>query len=190
MDKTALILILVTNLMLVMILGIMAFLVYRYLKQKDIKGKLSMEAQEPQYHPGILERMQDLKKFKPKRVDLFCPIHPEEPGEVNCAICDKLYCRSCIRPFKTLHFCKEHIPLLLKGEWEDVLTVKTSTENPDEGVRLYEAKKHLFQNKHLPTYIETHYKINVDGDFIETYLVVFSLKENVERVSEELNDLK
>lgn len=184
MDNLAFILIGLTNLMLVIILGVLAFLVYRLLKQNS-ENKNS--AQDPtKYHPAILERMKEAEKLKPKRSDLFCPNHPDEPGEVMCAICDKIYCKACIRPFKSLHFCKEHIPLVMRHDWEEVLTLKTSTNDPEEGVRLYEAKKNLFENENIPTYIETHYKINVDHDYIETYLVLFAIKEQVEIVKPKL----
>jgi hypothetical protein len=131
--------------------------------------------------------MRESEKLKNRRADLFCPNHTEEPGEVMCAICDKLYCKACIKPFKTLHFCKEHLPLVMKHEWEEVLTLKTSTEDPEEGVRLYDQKKEMFEKDNIPTYIETHYKINVDQDYIETYLVLYGIKEDASKLKSKLN---
>lgn len=185
MDNLALVLMLITNLMLVLIMGTLAFLVYRLIKQPP-----NTDAQtEDKFHPAIQERLKELKAVKPRRADLFCPNHPDEPGEVTCAICDRLFCKACIKPFKTLHFCKEHLPLVMRHDWEEVLTVKTSTHDPEEGVRVYDAKKRLFEDQNLPTYIETHYKINVDQDYIETYLVVFAIKENVEVVKQALHNI-
>lgn len=140
------------------------------------------DVSKDKYHPAILERIKELEKVKPKRSDLFCPNHSEEPGEVVCAICDKLYCKACIKPFKTMHFCKEHLPLIMRFDWDEVLTIKTSTADPERGVRLYDVKKQVFEQKNIPTYVETHYKINVDQDYIETYLVLYAIKENVEAV--------
>jgi hypothetical protein len=76
----------------------------------------------------------------------------------------------------------------MRHEWEEVLTVKTSTQNPEEGVELFEAKKRLFMDQKIPTYIETHYKINVDQDYIETYLVVMAIRENIDSVKKYLNN--
>jgi hypothetical protein len=188
MDNTALVLIVITNLTLVIILGALAFLIYKLLKQNTSNSRQEPSSNSNNFHPGIQERMNDLKSIK--RASLFCPNHSDEPGEVSCAICDQIFCKKCIKPFKNLHFCKEHLPLLMKNDWEEVLTVKTSTEDPEEGVRLYEAKKKLYLNLSIPTYIETHYKINVDHDYIETYLVVFSLFENLDFVREELADFQ
>lgn len=191
MEKAALILIAIMIFLLVIILGVMSFLIYKLLQQKTSNQNDAAVAPTtaPQYHPAILERMKELEKLKPKRSDLFCPNHPDEPGETMCAICDNLYCKSCIRPYKSLHFCKEHLPLIMRNEWEEVFTLKTSTHDPEEGVRLYDAKKRLFQEKDIPTYVETHYKINVDHDYIETYLVVFSIQQHTEIVNKNLNSI-
>lgn len=85
-----------------------------------------------------------------------------------------------------MHLCLEHYPMVMKNDWNEVVTIKTSTHNPEEGVHLYDIKKKLFQDKSIPSYIETHYKIDVDHDNIETYLVLFSLQENLAEIKKEL----
>lgn len=193
----ALILIIVTLFLLVIIVGLLSVLVFKLMNQKPpaptILKENTGEAPHPdisrtEFHPEILKRMKQLEQVKPKRADLFCPNHTEEPGEVSCAICDRIFCKACIKPFKTMHFCKEHLPLVMRHDWEEVLTIKTSTTDPEKGVRLYDIKKDIFENKNLPTYVETHYKINVDQDFIETYLVLYSIKEDVERVRQTFDE--
>lgn len=192
MEKTAIILIAITLFFLVIIVGLLTILVYRLIKNPPpatIPAPTSSDGSAPhpdvsrtEFHPGIMERLKDLESFKPSRSELFCPNHRDEPGEVTCGICDKLFCKVCIKPFKTMHFCKEHMPLVMRHDWEEIVTVKTSTQNPEEGVELFEKKKILFSEKNLPTYIETHYKINIDQDYIETYLVVFAIREEAEAV--------
>ena len=174
----------ITNLLLVLVLGVFGFFIYRLLKDqknKDTTFGVSPET-HPDYHPAIIERLKEAKKLKVKRADLFCPNHPEEPGEITCGICDKLFCPNCIKPFKSLHFCREHLPLVMNSEWEEVMTVKTSTQDPEHGVRVYDMKKEIFEKEDLPTYVETHYKINIDKDHIETYLVVFAMKDQLEKI--------
>lgn len=197
MENMALILIIVTLFLLVIIVGLLSVLVFKLMNQKSsaptIIKENTGEAPHPdvsrtEFHPEILKRMKQLEQVKPKRADLFCPNHTEEPGEVSCAICDRIFCKACIKPFKTMHFCKEHLPLVMRHDWEEVLTIKTSTTDPEKGVRLYDIKKDIFENKNLPTYVETHYKINVDHDFIETYLVLYSIKEDVERVRQTFDE--
>lgn len=197
MENTALILIIATLLLLVIIVGLLTLLIFKMFKQgQSISSATPEETGEAPHpdiskdkmHPAILERMKELEKIKPKRADLFCPNHTDEPGETMCAICDQLYCRACIKPFKSLHFCKEHLPLIMRHDWDEVLTIKTSTHDPEQGVRLYDMKKEIFKKTSLPTYVETHYKINVDQDYIETYLVVYAQKEEIENARQKFQE--
>lgn len=198
MQTTAIVLIALTLFLLVIILGLLTLLVFKLLKQPGSviqpPAVNTGEAPHPdisrsEFHPEILKRLKELETIKPSRSDLFCPNHSDEPGEVSCAICDKLFCKACIKPFKTLHFCKEHLPLIMRHDWDEVLTLKTSTTDPEQGVKLYDVKKDLFQANDIPTYIETHYKINVDQDYIETYLVLFAIKENVQELKTKFKNL-
>jgi hypothetical protein len=190
MEKWAYILIALSLFMLVIIIGLLSVLIYKLFKNQSVPqlSKNHSATHEDQskeskeFHPAILERMNDMKKIKHNRMDLFCPNHTEEPGETVCAICEKLFCKSCVKDFKSLHFCKEHLPLIMNFEWDEVFTLKTSTHDPEQGVRLYDIKKSLFEKDDLATYVETHYKINVDQDHIETYLVVYAQRENVQKV--------
>jgi len=195
MEETAIILIIITLVILVIIVALLTVLIYKMFRQTNTianpPSQPTGEAPHPdisrsELHPAILERMKSLEKIKPKRADLFCPNHSEEPGETVCAICDKLFCIACLKPFKTMFFCKEHLPLIMKYDWEEVITIKTSTHDPEKGVRLYDFKKEIFESKDIPTYIETHYKINVDQDYIETYLVMFGIKENLDSLKSQL----
>ncbi len=194
MEHTALILIALTLFLLVIIIGLLTALVFKLFRQTpstdgpppSLKASSPEEGTKGEFHPAILERMKELEKIKPRRAELFCPNHREEPGEVTCSICDGLFCKACIRPFKTMHFCKEHLPLVMRHDWDEVLTIKTSTSDPENGVRLFDVKKALFRDKDIPTYVETHYKINVDHDYIETYLVLFAVRESVDELRREL----
>ena len=190
MEKWAYILIALSLFMLVIIIGLLSLLIYKLFKNQSVPQSSNNHLSNPEdqskanmeFHPAILERMNDMKKVKAKRMDLFCPNHTEEPGETICAICEQLFCKSCVKDFKSLHFCKEHLPLIMNFEWDEVFTLKTSTHDPEQGVRLYDIKKDLFEKEDLATYVETHYKINVDQDHIETYLVVYAQRENVQKV--------
>ena len=197
MEQTTLILIIVTLFLLVIIVGILTVLLFKLFgKDKSFTNPAISKTEDAphpdisksEFHPEIMERIKGMEKVKPKRAHLFCPNHTEEPGETMCAICDKIYCRSCIKPFKSLHFCKEHLPLIMRFDWEEVLTIKTSTHDPEQGVRLYDVKKEIFENDDLPTYVETHYKINVDQDYIETYLVLFAQKESIQTIREKIKN--
>ena len=203
MEQTALVLIVMTNVLLVLILAAIGFFMFRLLKQQKNQNASFLNPPSPPpsqesshlsvsqlpagLHPGILERVRPLEKVKLKRTDLFCPNHTDEPGEASCAICDHLFCSACIKPFRSLHLCKEHEPLIMRHDWVEVIKIKTSTQNPEEGVKLYDIKKKIFQHDDLATYIETHYKINVDQDTVETYLILFAMKEEHSKVEQKLS---
>ncbi|HXH31732.1 MAG TPA: hypothetical protein VNJ01_13035 [Bacteriovoracaceae bacterium] len=176
MNNTAVILIVLTNVLLVIILGALSFIIYKLYRERSSETSKKAPEGEVVLHPGARERLRELEKIKVKKASHRCPNHPDEPGEVSCAICEGLFCSVCIKQFKTLHFCREHLAVIMQNEWSEVLTLKTSTTDPEQGVFLYEAKKHFLETEDTATYIETHYKINVDQDYIETYLVLFGIK--------------
>ena len=108
METTAFILILIALILLLLIVGLLAVLIYRMSKQNlnppsapEIKAQTKLtDSAGPAYHPDVLVRFKEAEKIKARRLELFCPNHPEEPGEVTCAVCDHLFCRQCIKPFQ------------------------------------------------------------------------------------------
>lgn len=191
MENATIILMVSMNILLIIVLGVFGYFIYRLIKQQQNKTETPVDVLPVKdLHPGIVDRIKGIEKSKPKRTELFCPNHPDEPGEATCSVCDHLFCKACIRPFKSMHLCKEHLPLIMKNDWEEVLTLKTSTEDPEQGVKLYDVKKILFREQNIPMYIETHYKINVDQDYVETYLVLFAMKQEMSQVKEKLMDFQ
>jgi hypothetical protein len=189
MEQTALILIIISLVFLVIITALLTLLLYRLLNKQDPASHAGPEINTHfkhlnGLHPGIIERLRPAKAKSQKRSEIFCPNHSEEPGEVTCSICDNIFCRSCAKPFKTMHFCKEHLPMLMRHTWIEVLTIKTSSTDPEEGVRLYDLKKKLFEQENIPTYIENHYKIDIERDLIETFLVMFAIEDQIKTVKE------
>jgi hypothetical protein len=193
MENTAIILIGIILLLLTIAIGLLSLLIYKLYRESSLKknqglasdpGSILIDGKKPEFHPAIINRLSGLKIARRETSELVCRNHKNEAGEITCSICDHFFCNACIKPFKTMHFCKEHISLVLKNEWTEILSIKTSTTDPEEGVRLYQFKKDLFETENLPTYIETHYKINVDKDYIETYLVLYGIRENVQILRE------
>lgn len=176
------------NIILLVVLGFFGFLIYRMLRERQVKTDSLTESKK--YHPDIQKRLDDMDVTftTPFKEDIFCPYHPQEPGEVQCGMCARYFCPKCVRPMKSIYFCKEHMALYLRSHWEEVLTLKTSSADPENGVRLYEHKQQLFEKQHIPTYIETHYKIEVDDDHIETYLVLFAQENQLVEVKEHFQD--
>lgn len=180
MNELTVILLILTNVFIAALLGVLVFFVVKMVKED--RDRKSSSEEKRSYPPEVEELIREAKNLKPVSKDLFCPNHPDEPGEAQCAICDELYCKACIRPFKSLHYCKEHLALIMRHDWVEILTLRTSTTDPEEGVRLYDRKKEVFRNNGFPTYVETHYKIDVDSDHIETYLKLFAINEQASEI--------
>lgn len=188
METTLLISVIVLNIILLLVLGFLGFLVFKLIREKNlIKPEETHKAAESsRFHPDIQKRLDELQFTSPVTEDIFCPYHPQEAGEVQCGMCARYFCPKCVRPMKSIYFCKEHMALYLRHQWQEVLTLKTSSDDPEAGVRLVDKKQEIFTKYQIPTYIETHYKIDVDSDFIETYLVLFAQDDRVEQVKEHL----
>lgn len=188
MESTLLISIVVLNIVLLIVLGLLGYLVYKLLSERKLNTQTTYpeRPQKPfdHYHPEIKKRLQEVEFTNPVTENIFCPIHPEEAGEVQCGMCGKYFCNKCIRPMKSIYFCKEHMAIFLRNQWQEILTLKTSSTDPEAGVRLYDKKQLIFHEYEIPTYIETHYKIDIDSDFIETYLVLYAQENQVEQVKE------
>lgn len=187
METTLLVSVILLNVVLLLVLGFLGFLIYKLLKDRQptttqAAPTTTVNKAENNYHPEIQKRLDELKFSKVTAENIFCPYHPEEAGEVQCGICHKYFCARCVRPMKSIYFCKEHMALFLRSQWQEVLTLKTSSEDPEAGVRLFEKKQEIFKEKQLPTYVETHYKIDVEGDYIETYLVVFAQEDQIDEM--------
>jgi hypothetical protein len=194
METAAIVLISLTLFILVIVLVLLTIIIFKIISQKPNlplnieKDNRPTDVTRSDFHPDILERITKLKEISKKESDLYCPNHPKEPGEVPCAICDKHFCSSCVKPFKSLYFCKIHLPMVMRNEWEEILKIEASPDAPQNGVSLYDAKKFLFDEKNIPTYIETHYKINVDHNHIETYFVLFSMKPDADQVKKHFQE--
>ena len=189
MNNTVLILISLSILLLTLVLGVMSVLLYKIFKrydrpQDDVASSLKFK----EFHPQVQDRIKNLSHTNPRDTSLFCQNHNNEAAEGSCAICDDYFCSTCLKPFKNLQYCKDHFSLIMRFEWQEILTLKTSSSNPEEGVLLYDLKKGFYQSMNKPSYIETHYKINIDQDYIETYLVVFGRFEDVDDLKIKFNE--
>lgn len=189
METTLLISIILLNVVLLGVLGFFAFIIYKLVKERNSSPTPVTEPEKAisKFHPEIQKRIEELKFTNSIQEDIFCPYHPQEAGEVQCGMCARYFCSRCVRPMKSIYFCKEHMALFLRHNWQEVLTLKTSSDDPEAGVRLIDQKQRIYSENQLPTYIETHYKIDVDSDFIETYLVLFAQEAQVEQVKEHLS---
>lgn len=177
---------------LIMMIGL-GILGYRLLRDRRQQGGTEAPSAVPddamaRFHPEVRKRMEEAKFVKKKAmIEATCALHPQEPSEGSCAICAKYFCANCLKTHGTLSFCREHLNIFLSSEWHEVYTVKSTPENPEAGVKVVEWKNNLWEEEGTPLYLETHYKINVEGDLIESWVVLFAREVEKEVVKKRLH---
>jgi hypothetical protein len=178
-------------LVLIMLAGLAA-LGWRVLQGHALKtANAELNDGSDRFHPEVRKRMEEAKKARNlSHEEANCHLHPQEPSEGACGICDQYFCRSCLKPHRNLVFCREHYNVFLAAEWAEAHTVKSTPQDPEAGVQLVEWKKRLWREEAVPMYLETHYKINVDGDKIESWIVSFARTTEVLEIKERLEDLE
>jgi len=145
-------------------------------------------SQNEKLHPEIRKRMEEMRHLKElSHPEATCKLHPREPSEGACAICDQYFCKACLKPQQSLLFCKEHVALYLNSEWVEIHSVKSTPHNPEAGVDLVEWKKTVWDKDNKPSYIQTHYKINLEGDQIESWVVLFVREQEREEMKKRVS---
>ncbi len=118
-----------------------------------------------------------------------CHFHEKEPGKGSCCMCEKSCCETCLKEYDGLTFCPEHLRTFSENKWTDITNVKTTPNNPEAAIYIYEFKKELWKSDNIPTYIMTHYKINIDGDHIESYVMLYVRSQDEEMLRDKINQI-
>ncbi len=103
----------------------------------------------------------------------FCHHHEKILAVGTCLICEESFCKDCLKEIDGLHFCPEDVSIYTKHTWKKVTNQKTTPENTKDALYIYEYKKNIWKKERVPSYILTHYKINIEGDFIESYVELY-----------------
>ncbi len=175
------------TLVIVLLVVLIVVLIAAVLFAMKLVPQLKAKTPTDNFHPDIKKRISEAQKIKDKLIlEANCHLHPSEPSEAACAICDDYFCKSCIKTYENKHFCKEHSAYFLNFKWRDVYTLKSTPDDPEAGVRVVEWKKRIWKDESIPLYVQTNYKIDVDGDQIESWVVLFSKESDSEEVKKRL----
>lgn len=187
--------------MVILLMVLIVFLGYKLLRAKQHNEK--NDNQPFKIHDEALKRLEglpltDTKLAKSTRLkidptltpvaikeEFYCLNHPEEMSSGVCDICEKAFCAHCLKNHKNLHFCPEHLQIFLSAKWDIVTTVKTNPDETTEGVRLYHIKHDLWKDG-IPSYLETQYKINIENDFIESFVALYARENDIETAKSRL----
>ncbi len=138
------------------------------------------------------ETFNRLKKISQEQVveKYFCENHPEAPSTGTCLICEDVFCEKCIIEHESLYFCKEHFKTFVSNKWKQITDVKTTPSTPEEGLFIYHFKKQIWVERQQPSFVLTHYKINIEHDFIESYIQLNVIESIADDLKNEIDEFK
>ena len=116
----------------------------------------------------------------------MCDTHPNNRANGSCGICEKLLCEDCNMEIDRFHFCPEHFQLFTSNEWTMLEKIKTTPETTEASAHLFEFKRSKWKKDKTPMYIEIHYQINVETDQIESDVALYAIKNQSQKLKEEL----
>lgn len=169
-------------LVLVLIAFIGVVLVKLLLTSKDQKTTKSVE-------PIILNPVQKLSNERV--VEKYtCEHHPETPSIGSCLICEDVFCEQCLIEHEGLYFCKDHFRIFANNKWKQITDIKTTPNTPEDGLYIYHFKRHLWIDRKKPSFVLTHYKINIEEDYIESFIQLNVLEDEAEKLADEIDKFK
>lgn len=202
MENFLLILVIVLLALVVILIAVMSFLGFKFLKLKEkslhekeveksfepeVDLSLSTKTKKKKIDPELLNSLR-AKKFD-KAPNIYCVDHPEEFSNGKCAISGDSYCEHCLTKQGDIKIARKFLDLYLDNEWVEVLMIANENSNKDLKDRLFKIKKSLWENESLPVIVQGHYKINVEADEIEEFIVVLSRVDDLNYVKNELDFL-
>jgi MFS superfamily sulfate permease-like transporter len=120
----------------------------------------------------------------------LCKNHDDKTSVGICAICEDEFCLECLKQIENVSLCPEHFSTYASNTWVPITNQRTTPNEPEEGVYIYKFKQHLWAKKKKPSFILNDYKIQVENDFIETYVQLHVVETDHESLKEELNQFK
>lgn len=180
MDTPVLIIVIFLFLIIIILMGIVAALLFLFFKQQ----KAQDDQEKVEKPKGKIRKV----KFEP--IHGHCTTHKDVKAAGLCNICEKSFCEECLHTHESLNFCHEHYPIFLGSQWEEVTSVHTTPDEPERGTFIYQCKKEIWEKESLPTYLQTHYKINPDTDQIESIVCLYAPKDILQLVKERLTKFK
>ncbi|MBC97182.1 MAG: hypothetical protein CME63_05495 [Halobacteriovoraceae bacterium] len=195
--------------LVIVLVGVLLFLGYKILKSqgavfqsdhrdrlKDLSPKSELAQTKSVSQAAPLNISNDISKdsnkieILPEAPKHYCFHHPSDHAAGVCAICQNAFCDECIKEHDGLSFCEDHFRLYLSHDWDELDTIKTNPDIPESALPLYDFKKSIWELKKTPSILSTHYRINIEGDFIESYVKLVVRKEELDLLKNQYQKLK
>lgn len=181
-------LLIVLILMLSILIGIAIFLVYKLILKQENKEQSSPPKFRATSNSESNSRGNVSNQYKISERS-SCPFHSENSPVGTCLICEEAFCEECLIEHESLYFCKEHFRTYADYQWEKITDILTTPDTPEASMHVHNFKRDLWKYEKIPTFVLTHYKINVNDDHIESYVQLHvrvedkdSLEKRLEKV--------
>lgn len=187
---TIIVFLLLIILLLIALIGIV--LVKLLLSPKNQQPQAEVKKEKLVLTPAVEAPATKIKKLSEESISekFFCENHPEVPSVGGCLICEEVFCEKCLIEHENMYFCKEHFKTFANNKWKQITDIKTTPNTPEDGLFIYHFKRHIWKEKKTPSFVLTHYKINIDEDFIESFIQLNVLENEAEKLAEDIEKFK
>lgn len=171
-------------LIILLLIGLIGFVLVKLMLQK--KDSTTSSTVPP------VNKTKTIQKYSEEPVveKFFCHNHPEEQSIGSCLICEDVFCEDCMVEHDGLYFCKEHFRVFAGNKWKQITDVKTTPDTPMDGLYVYHFKRKIWKENNMPSYILTHYKINIESDFIESFIQLNVLEKDADKLSAQIENFQ
>jgi hypothetical protein len=173
-------------LLIFVLMGTLIFILFRLATKKESSTPNFSEA--PIAQKILVEKPKKFPEIITEKY--YCIHHSEAPSVGSCLICEEVFCVDCLVDHESMHFCKEHFRTYANFKWKQITDTMTTPDTPELGLYIYNFKRELWLKKSIPSFVMTHYKINIDNDYIESFIQLNVREDDVEKLSLELENYK
>jgi hypothetical protein len=197
MNNIFLLLLIVIIALLVVFIALLAYFGHRFLKLKNqnkiIEKPVSLlhnykDTSANNFHVEPIDIPSDVMeslRASPMKVvpqSVYCVDHPEIFSQGRCAISYEPLCENCMSKQEEILIGRKYLDLYLDSTWSELLMIR---ESRDLRKSYLELKKKLWDVEGLPVLVQGHFKINVEDDQVEEYIVISSREEDIDRIKKE-----
>jgi len=179
---------------LILMLGVVAYFLFRYLKLKESE-KITVEEErkkslEDRMPLEVRQKVNEAQELSKSLVGQFCVDHPEIAAKGTCSISGEHYCELCITKEKDVRIARKFLNLFLDTDWQDTFFFNNKMMGEDKINELMRVKNELWQVKSVPVIAQKQFKINIETDDIEIYTVVMTRQQDDKLIESRLGFLK
>ncbi|WP_127715342.1 hypothetical protein [Halobacteriovorax sp. HLS] len=176
-DSTLMIIVILLLLIIAGLIVVSIFLMLNYFKRSKIETSQKPKDLEKEIEPVI------------ESIGL-CKNHDEKNSVGICAICEDEFCIDCLKQIESVNLCPEHFSIYASHTWSPITNQRTTPNDPNDGVYIYKFKQQIWKSNKTPSFILNEYKIQVENDFIETYVQLYVREEQKDDISNQLQKFK